>query len=273
MEEKKAVTITVKVEDEKKKEDETPIGEHPFEPEDPAIKDKAGAEELSEEDRALMEGLETAVLRTKDADMGVVALALEHLRREIRSSTTSMTSVPKPLKFLRPHYATLKGVYDSLVATEQQSVRRELADILSVLAMTMAASDSRESLSFKLQGNVSDLGAWGHEYVRSLAGEIGREYASRVNETIDAVDTASPDCADLMHLVADIVPFHLQHNAEAEAIDLLIEVQQLRLLLSDSHLSLIDESNYERICLYLLRCADFMSDPDDLQVCVRVSRA
>lgn len=34
--------------------------------------------------------------------------ALKHLSSEIRSATTSMTSVPKPLKFLRPHYAQLK---------------------------------------------------------------------------------------------------------------------------------------------------------------------
>jgi len=33
---------------------------------------------------------------------------------QIRSSTTSMTSVPKPLKFLRPHYDTLKQVYEKI---------------------------------------------------------------------------------------------------------------------------------------------------------------
>ena len=32
----------------------------------------------------------------------------------IKAATTSMTSVPKPLKFLRPHYPTLKTVYDKL---------------------------------------------------------------------------------------------------------------------------------------------------------------
>lgn len=28
----------------------------------------------------------------------------------------------------------------------------------------------------------------------------------------------------------------------------------------------MDEKNYERVCLYLLRMADYMSDPDDLLV-------
>lgn len=29
-----------------------------------------------------------------------------------------MTSVPKPLKFLRPHYATLKEQYEKLLTTD-----------------------------------------------------------------------------------------------------------------------------------------------------------
>ena len=40
--------------------------------------------------------------------------ALESLRSQIRASTTSMTSVPKPLKFLRQHYESLKEVYEKI---------------------------------------------------------------------------------------------------------------------------------------------------------------
>lgn len=46
--------------------------------------------------------------------------ALEELRRQIRSSTTSMTSVPKPLKFLRPHYGKLKEIYEGMAAGENK---------------------------------------------------------------------------------------------------------------------------------------------------------
>jgi 26S proteasome regulatory subunit N1 len=64
-------------------------------------------------------------------------------------------------------------------------------------------------------------------------------------------------------MVRVIVPFEVTHNAEAEAIDLLIEVQRLKnLLLLDT----IEENNYQRICLYLIKTADYMSDPDDLMV-------
>ena len=107
------------------------------------------------------------------------------------------------------------------------------------------------------------MGSWGHEFVRSLAGEIGQEYNQRV---IDGADPETDEpFKDLLEMVEIIVPFHVTHNAEAEAVDLLIEVQRLKNLLK---LDAIDENNYERICLYLIKTADFMSDPDDLKVCV-----
>ena len=39
--------------------------------------------------------------------------SLELLRTQIKSSTSSMTSVPKPLKFLRQHYATMKELFET----------------------------------------------------------------------------------------------------------------------------------------------------------------
>ena len=73
----------------------------------------------------------------------------------------------------------------------------------------------------------------------------------------------SGDTEDLMALVDDIIPFQMSHNAEAEAADLLLETQQLRKLV-ESNPPVVDERNYERVCLYLLRSADFMGDPEDL---------
>lgn len=102
--------------------------------------------------------------------------------------------------------------------------------------MTMAEPGSRVSLRFKLEGTKGDLGRWGHEFLRSLAGEIGQEYMARRMKVAEATPSAvsgvvsmdedgEADVSDLMELVDDIVPFHLQHNAEAEAVDLLVEVQ------------------------------------------------
>ncbi|KAK1387711.1 hypothetical protein POM88_015889 [Heracleum sosnowskyi] len=51
-----------------------------------------------------------------------------------------MTSVPKPLKFLCPPYGTLKAHYETM---ETSNMKKLLADILSVLALTMSAEGER----------------------------------------------------------------------------------------------------------------------------------
>ena len=143
--------------------------------------------------------------------------------------------------------------------------------------ITHKRTDERESLNFKLKGTKdydlaislgsttakaeNDLGSWGHEFIRSLAGEIGQEYNARVIAGSDP-DTDEP-FADLLGMVDVIVPFNVSHHAEAEAVDLLIEVQRLKKILE---LDSIDEGNYRRVCMYLIKTADFMSDPDDYAV-------
>jgi 26S proteasome regulatory subunit N1 len=217
-------------------------------------KDKVDPDEMSEEDKALKEGLELAVLRLQEPDKALHKQALDHLSSEIRSATSSMTSVPKPLKFLRPFFDALKKVYESW--NLDHPMKESMADVMSVLAMTMAPQGSRECLKFKLSGSQVNVSSWGHEYVRALSGEISEEYNKR---TIEVLAEDETDVDDLMTLVDDIVPFQMKHNAEAEAIDLLMEVQQLSKLLTG-----VDDRNYERVCLYLLRCTDFVTDPDDL---------
>lgn len=250
----------------------------------PGAKDAAAEsadDALSDEDRELKERLETCVSTTIEAgvETPIRMNALDMIRTELRDATASMTSVPKPLKFLRPHFDGLKSYYESLegdsAAIAVIELRARLADVLAVLAMTMGKPEERESLAFKLKSSKdykflvtkgskveeSTLGSWGHEFVRSLAGEIGQEYTERVVQGVDPEDDAALE--DLMEMVRTIVPFHITHNAEAEAVDLLIEVQRLKLLLT---LDSIDENNYERICLYLIRASDYMVDPDDLAV-------
>jgi 26S proteasome regulatory subunit N1 len=39
-----------------------------------------------------------------------------------------------------------------------------------------------ESLRFCLEGSRVNIIDWGHEYLRSLSGEIGREYNKRIEE-------------------------------------------------------------------------------------------
>lgn len=182
--------------------------------------------------------------------LGLQKVAIDTMSKEIRSSTSSMTSVPKPLKFLSPHYAPLQEYYEALA--DEQENKPFLADVLSILAMTMGKEGSRQSLAFKLKGSKEPLGDWGHEYVRNISGEIGQEYAARTEKDVDA------DVADLLALVTEIVPFNIKHNAEYEAIDLLVEVEQL-----EQASSVVTADNFERAAKYLLAVSEYIGDPDE----------
>ena len=240
-----------------------------------------------------------------------------------------MTSIPKPLKFLRSHYQTIKDIHEAAPAGENKTM---LADVISVRArdaprpgrarrapaaprrasrapprrggtgpvgrsaspgrgpsdttapprsaqvLAIAYEDSvKDSLKYKLMGCQTDIGTWGNEYLRSLAGQLGIEYQRRVE--------GDEDTAELIELVKQIVPYvrrrcprsrtgalahsltdslarsrryHVEHNAEPEAIDILIEVDHLHML--EAH---VDKHNYERTCLYLTSCSSYLPEPDD----------
>lgn len=76
----------------------------------------ASAADLSEEDKKLQDDLNLCMERLRESDASLYLPSLETMRSLIRASTTSMTSVPKPLKFMRPHYASMKEIYERMPA-------------------------------------------------------------------------------------------------------------------------------------------------------------
>jgi 26S proteasome regulatory subunit N1 len=62
-----------------------------------------------------------------------------------------------------------------------------------------------------------------------------------------------------MELVSIIIPFFMKHNEEPEAVDLLMEVENLERLIQCT-----SENNYERVCMYLLNCAQYAADPEEM---------
>jgi len=228
---------------------------------DPKKKGEKKEETLTEEDLRLKGEIELLAERLADPSAGVVKLALDSLRSQIRTATASLTSIPKPIKFLRPHYAKLKEIYEK---TTDDANKKALADIISVLGMTLQDSSKRECLNYKLKGNTNEISEWGHEYVRSLAGEISAEFSARQEQK------PPQPTADLLTLVSLIVPFDMSHNAEPAACDLLMEVEQLEQILNH-----VDRTNAQRVCLYLLSCATYVAEPDDaviMRIVVRIYR-
>jgi len=213
-------------------------------------KDAPKEEELSEEDKQLQEELNMVMERLTENDSTLWLPSLEILRTLICASTTSMTSVPKPLKFLKPHYASLKGIIEKIT---EPAAKALCADIVSVLAMTN--TEGTECLQYRLLGSKEGVVEWGHEYVRHLSGEIAQEW--------DEIpfDEGKDKREQLTALVQQIIPFQMTHNAEAEACDLLMEIEQLEILEQ-----FVDEAAHNRVCLYLSSCVPYVPDPENVNL-------
>jgi len=119
----------------------------------------------------------------------------------------------------------------------------------------MVASDegSNESLKYCLEGGKRNLVEWGHEYLRSLAGEIGQVYEKRMQVGGEA------DVSDLYQLVDIIIPILMKNHEEPEAVDLLMEVEGLERIKNFTN-----DTNFERVCNYLLSCTYYAADADEM---------
>lgn len=62
------------------------------------------------------------VERLSDSDAGLRGKALDMIKEEVAGATSSMTSVPKPLKFLTPLYKQLIEAYEKHQANDQFKV-------------------------------------------------------------------------------------------------------------------------------------------------------
>ncbi|KAG8688769.1 proteasome regulatory particle base subunit, partial [Ceratobasidium sp. 423] len=230
-------------------------------------KKEGEGEELSEEDQQLRNELEMLAERLKEPDTSLYKPALETLRTLIKTSTSSMTSVPKPLKFLRPLYPELQELHEKWPASDNKNL---FADILSVLAMTYSDTQPRGTLKYRLASTAasktpSDPGSWGHEYIRHLAAELGAEYLLRTGTGGEPGQERLPGkegeegIEELRELGLTCAKFLLKHNAEADAVDLLLELECI-----DRIASLVDANTFARVCLYMVSCVNLLPPPDDL---------
>lgn len=160
-----------------------------------------------------------------------------------------MTAVPKPLKFLRPHYEPMTQLYEKWPAGDDKT---SLADVLSVIGMTFSDEERQDTLKYRLLAPTSDIGSWGHEYTRHLALELGEVYTKRL--------TADEPYQDLIDLALVLVPLFLKSNAEADAVDLMSELE----IIEDIP-KFLDKDTYSRVCLYMVSMVNLLTYPEDQQ--------
>jgi len=198
--------------------------------------------DLSPEDAELKDRLDLLVDRVLDTTTRPAALSA--LGDIIRTATSSLTSVPKPLKFLRPHYGRLKK------QAQDEPNGSFFYNLLSVLAMTMAEAGTFECLLFRLRGDSSlPVGYWGQEYVRSLVGEIG-----------EALEAGKVERKELNPLISEILTYLVEKRAEVDACDFCLEIGELDRL---GQLTLNDRLSQDRVCQYLTSCAVYLPEPEN----------
>lgn len=122
--------------------------------------------------------------------------------------------------------------------------------------MTYSDTQPRGTLTYRLlaqeaSSSTPDPGLWGHEYIRHISSELGAEYAIRVEQ--------SQDISELRTLALECATFLLHHNAEADAVDLLEELECVGKITT-----LVDKDNYVRVCQYMVSCVPLLPPPDDI---------
>lgn len=193
--------------------------------------------------------LELCVERLGDRESGIRNNALEMIKTEVAGATSSMSSVPKPLKFMTPLYEKLVETHKNYKTEDR--FKKQLSNLCSVIAMVAAKDESTDMLDFCLKGELKELHQWGHEYLRTLAGQIGIEYDKRVEK--------GTSVEDIYTIVDIIIPHFIDHNEEPEAVDLMMETERL-----DKLINFTNERNYDRVCLYLLSCSQYAADTEEM---------
>ncbi|EEQ82794.1 hypothetical protein NCER_100429 [Vairimorpha ceranae BRL01] len=115
--------------------------------------------------------------------------------------------------------------------------KRMIHDIISSISIM---GDDSEILKHRLLGNVIPLQEWGHLYVKKLIGVIVNNKHN--GEDISKAQEVSKSCVD----------FFFKNNMEFDAIDFLIEIEDIR-----SIIKYVEKHNYKRIILYLQEMALF----------------
>ena len=100
----------------------------------------------------------------------------------------------------------------------RDGVPGQIADTRAALCIPVQhhAAMGRDEMAMAAIGHFHHSTELAADLRRNLAGEIGEEWEARSGKG-EAVD-------DLLALVKQIVPYHMGHNAETDAVDLLLEV-------------------------------------------------
>jgi 26S proteasome regulatory subunit N1 len=89
-------------------------------------------------------------------------------------------------------------------------------------------------------------------------GSIDEEVTSILDIELTVEPIVKITREDLLPLATEIAAFYMKHNAEADACDLLMEIEHV-----DTLFEFVEKETYQRVCLYLLSCVPYVPEPED----------
>jgi len=215
---------------------------------------KRKKQQLSEEDEKIKVELEAQVEKLEEKDGDVRAETILKLKETILSSTSSMTSIPKPLKFLTPHYDKLAGVYKVAKTSPEwdQKTVSHFATILSLLSMVQSEDES-PVLTYALEIKESiPFSGFGHEYTVQLQSQIKNWYEKYLKDQDGEATLEKREHFEklIWPLALESIKYLLDQNSVVEAVDLLVELEK-----TDFISVLIKLPDVQRATLYMINLA------------------
>jgi len=260
-------------------------------------------EELTDEDKALKEELELCVKRLGDSSEEIRLNSLTILRDRIRTATSSLTSVPKPLKMLRSHWSTIVDHFEkgyTTTSSKEHAAWFLHAEILSVLGMTNGDEKDKNCLKYrvlaetftgerpKVQETNSAMDLDVSEDVKATInqqntqraqamkglGSWGHEYVKRLTHDIitrwnEMSEATTPEGGvQEAVLVEQVVLLNLVAEIVPFFMAFNAETDACDLLMEldriDDICAHIDKDNVSRVCLYLLSCEPYVAEGDNV---------
>jgi len=121
---------------------------------------------------------------------------------------------------------------------------------LSLLSGTLAEPYDHQTFAYLKAGTGGNFTEWGHEFQLHLAGDITKLYAKRLE--------TKEDTKELIDLSKKLVQYFIKAHSEIDAIDLLLEIDQLPMARD-----YIDKDNIRKIYDYLLASTPFSADAEE----------
>jgi len=211
-------------------------------------------QQLSEEDVKFKEELEGYVEKLEEKDCDVRSETILKLKETILSSTSSMTSIPKPLKFLISQYDKLERLYKEAKTSKKWDEKTicNFATIMSILSMVQSDEDN-PVLTYALE--IKEKIPWsgfGHEYTVQLQAQIKNWYEKHLRDQVgEAAGEKRPHFENVIWpLALDSIKYLLDQNSVVEAVDLLVELEK-----TDQLPELIKLPDVHRATLYMINLA------------------